>query len=254
MGQICDREWIRHRLERNRPWTAYALADLEQPHFESTSWFCDAAGNGLTLLYRGYSRPIIFCIEYSENTDAILNEIDDTLDRSERYVVVDTENAAHIRMRYRTHVERPTIRMSLEAVNFRPTACDGVTRLTPGHLDAVKALYLEETPEFFQDQMLADGVYFGIFEGNDLIAVAGTHLISRRFSVAGLGNIYTRGDRRTRGHATRVTGSVSRELLDLGIGTIVLNVREENTAAIRVYSRLGFQACCRYVEIVASPG
>ena len=253
MGQIRDREWIWERLEKNRPWTAYALADLEPAYFEHTSWFCDADGNGLTLLYRGYSRPIIFCIESSDSAEDILSEIDATLDCSERYVVVEAENATLIRTRYQTQTERPTLRMSLEAAKLRAAPGFGVARLTPDHLHAVKALYEEGPPEFFLDQMLTDGVYFGLFEGNELVAVAGTHIVSLQYSVAGLGNVYTRRDRRSRGYATRVTGAVSRELLDMGIATIVLNVREENTTAIRIYSRLGFQACCRYFENVVSP-
>jgi ribosomal protein S18 acetylase RimI-like enzyme len=36
------------------------------------------------------------------------------------------------------------------------------------------------------------------------------------------------------------------------LATIVLNVREHNRAAIRVYERLGFQTYCRYDEAIAS--
>jgi len=124
--------------------------------------------------------------------------------------------------------------------------------LGPDHIHALKDLYAEDPPEFFLDQMLKDGIYFGLYEGSDLVAVAGTHIVSHRYGVGGLGNIYTRADRRSRGFATRVTSAVSGALINDGFQTIVLNVREDNPAAIRVYDRLGYQPHCRYFEMIAS--
>ena len=41
-------------------------------------------------------------------------------------------------------------------------------------------------------------------------------------------------------------------LLGMKISTVVLNVRESNRAAIRVYEQLGFQTHCRYYEAIVS--
>jgi ribosomal protein S18 acetylase RimI-like enzyme len=252
MPQISDRERIRKELEKDRPWAAYALADLEPGYFENTSWFCDDEGTGLTLLYRGYSRPLLFCIDESGHFEAVLNEIDRYLDSPERYIVLRPQSLPLIRKKYRIRDERPMIRMTLNAQQYRPVSYQGAVRLGPGHLHALKGLYRAEPPEFFLDPMLTDGIYFGIYEENDLVAVAGTHIISPNYHVGGLGNIYTRADRRARGYSTRVTGAVSHELIEMRTSTIVLNVREENTAAIRVYDRLGYQKYCRYFEAVVS--
>jgi GNAT superfamily N-acetyltransferase len=251
LSQITDRQWIQSRLEQNRPWTAYALADLEPGYFEHTSWFCDAAGLGLTLLYQGFSVPLILLIEHSGNFESVLNEIDGILDRSDRYMVSMPGNMPLLRNRYRVQDERKMIRMTLDARQFRPALDEHVVRLSPEHIQAVKSLYAEGPPEFFLDRMLQDGIYFGIFEGQALVAVAGTHIVSCNYGVGGLGNIYTRADRRSRGYATFVTSAVSSHLLRAGIKTILLNVREENAPAIRVYDRLGYQPHCRYFEIVA---
>src|SRR5439155_19334107 len=92
------------------------------------------------------------------------------------------------------------------------------------------------------------GVFCGIREGEDLIAVAGTHLVSAAESVGAVGNIYTRRDRRGRGLATQTTAAVVAELRRLGIATIVLNVSRTNVPAVRVYERLGFRRYCDYFE------
>ena len=250
--QISDREQIRIRLERNRPWTAYALADLEPGYFEKTAWFCDAGGLGLTLLYRGFSRPLIFCIENPDHPESILDEIESIVGGSDRYLVSGPENLPAIRRRYHVLDERPMNRMTLDARHFRPAPGGSVARLGPDHLGQLNALYDEGPPEFFSDSMLTEGIYFGLFEGAGLVAVAGTHIVSHTYSIGALGNIYTRADRRSRGYCTQVTSVLSDYLLKAGITTLVLNVRENNDAAIRVYGRLGYRAFCRYFELAAA--
>ena len=53
--------------------------------------------------------------------------------------------------------------------------------------------------------MVTDGVFFGVYEGEALVAAAGTHLVSREEGAAAIGNIYTRRDRRGRGLGRAVT-------------------------------------------------
>ena len=251
MPEVTDRKWVQERLERDSAWTAYALADLEPGYVENTSWFCDAKGQGLTLLFRGYSTPLIFCIEESRRRGSILDEIDWILGGSGRYVVTRPEGAPLIRARYRVREERPTIRMKLDVLRYRRDLPHGATRLGTEHLHAVKELYREDPPEFFLDRMLAEGVYFGIFEGSSLASVAGTHVLSRKHSVGAVGNVYTRPGRREQGCGSSVTAAVSSRLVEMGIRTIVLNVREENQAAVRLYARLGYSAHCRFVEAIS---
>jgi predicted GNAT family acetyltransferase len=109
-----------------------------------------------------------------------------------------------------------------------------------------------EAPEFFVLSMLTDGVYFGIKQGADLLAAAGTHLVVPTESVAAIGCVYTRRDRRGQGLATRVTSAVASELLRMKLRTIALNVNENNGTATRVYEKLGFAAYCKFKEGLAT--
>ena len=107
-------------------------------------------------------------------------------------------------------------------------------------------------PEFFFAPMLEQGVFFGIREKNDLVAVAGTHLVAPPEGVAAVGNIYTRRDCRGHGLAARVTSAVVSELLSMNIDVVALNVNQQNVSAIRVYERLGFAMHGEFTEGAAS--
>ena len=105
-----------------------------------------------------------------------------------------------------------------------------------------------EAPDWFLPQMLEQETYYGIRENNELVAVAATHVVALSESVSGLGNIYTRRDRRGRGLGTQVTSAVVAKLLTMNLSTIVLNVRASNVAAIHDYDRVGFTSYCEYIE------
>lgn len=107
-----------------------------------------------------------------------------------------------------------------------------------------------ESPDFFYPSMVTDGVFFGVYEGDALIAAAGTHRLAREESAAAIGNIYTRRDRRGRGMARLVTSAVLGALT--GVETIGLNVRADNDAAIHLYESLGFVRHCQFHEALAN--
>ena len=108
-----------------------------------------------------------------------------------------------------------------------------------------------EVPDFFRLSMVRDGVFFGAWEGVELIAAAGTHLTNPAESVGAVGNVYTRRDRRGRGLAALTTAAVSRELVRQGCRTVALNVSRDNPAAIRAYERAGFRIHCPFYEGLA---
>jgi ribosomal protein S18 acetylase RimI-like enzyme len=135
------------------------------------------------------------------------------------------------------------------------TQDDRAVRLTADDVHAVERLYRDgeatgESPDFFYPSMVTDGVFFGIYEGPDLVAAAGTHLVSRDEDAAAIGNVYVRQDRRCRGFGRIVTAAVLHELR--AVGTIGLNVRADNPAAIRVYESLGFVKHCEFREALAT--
>ena len=94
-------------------------------------------------------------------------------------------------------------------------ADDRAVRLGDGDVQALQLLYADgensgESPDFFYPAMVSRGVFYGVYEERQLVAAAGTHLVSRDEGAAAIGNVYTRRDRRGCGLGRVVTTSVMR--------------------------------------------
>jgi RimJ/RimL family protein N-acetyltransferase len=254
MPRLTDREKVRAILETDRPWAVYALADLEPGFFEHAHWFCTAdRRRALALFYAGFAMPVLITVGETEALQSILNEIIGELSPPELYAVVKPEVMPLLIKHYRVIEERKMQRMILDPRRYHPMSTEGVVQLGMPDQEELQRLYADghasgEAPDWFLSQMLEQETYYGIREGNELIAVAGTHVTALSEGVSGLGNIYTRRDRRGRGLSTRLTAAVVDKLLSMNLKTIVLNVRESNAAAIRVYERIGFRNYCEYIE------
>ena len=116
----------------------------------------------------------------------------------------------------------------------------------------LEALYAHGGGDAFRQRSLELGVFYGVFDGERLVSVAGTHIVSECERIAALGNVMTHPAYRGRGLATMTTGAVCEELLDRGIELIGLSVSRSNEAAIRVYEKIGFKRHVPFYEGTAS--
>ena len=250
MPALTDLSRVRAILDRDRAWAAYALGDLSPHLVGQCSWYAPLDGSAaLVLLYRGFNPPIVFAIGPAADVAPLFRE----LDAPEISLHVQPHVLTLLKSAYRPTDIRPMWRMAVEPSSFRPVSTAGVISLDASDLGAVNALYERgrlngDGPTFFHPSMLEQGMFRGIREGGDLIAVAGTHLHSAELGVCTIGNIYTRPDRRRRGLAARATSAVVSDAVAQGIGTIVLNVGQENVGARRLYEQLGFRSYCEFVE------
>ncbi len=251
MPRTADAGAIRAILLKDPAWAVYMLADLAPPYCEHTEW--RAAGGAVLLLYRGFQIPVLVAHGPEEDLRGLLSEV-----REERmYLSVRPEVLGLLeRAGYRIEEAHEMLRMALDPAAFRAPGGRSV-RLGLADFEALRALYADgepcgEAPPFFNEATLESGVYHGIREGVELVAAAGTHVFTPAEGVAGVGNVYTRRDRRGRGLAGRVTAAVVEELAARGLATIALNVAPGNAAAVRVYERLGFRRYCGYFEGVAA--
>ncbi len=243
MPPLTDKDQIRAILRRNPRWCVYALGDLTERMFEKCQWFTP----DLTMVLHDYGTSILF----AHGTGSIREALDhvrwpvhlqvqpDALDEVARYATVTEEKAM--------------IRMAFDGGSTRVS--DRVVRLGATDVTAIERLFADgestgESPDFFYASMVTDGVFFGVYQHNQLIAAAGTHLVARDEGAAAIGNVYVRRDRRGRGLGRAVTAAVVHELA--GIETVGLNVRADNDAAIRVYESLGFVRHCEFREALAT--
>lgn len=255
MPQLTDPAAIRAILETDRSWSVYALGDLVPAFFEHCRWFTSPGdGPALLLLYERFQPPVLLTLGTPERIAPLLDEIRDVRTMC---LHIRPDILPLVKRRYTVHTAPHMWRMVLDPVRFHAVPLNGIVQLGSADVPALQRLYADgdasgEAPDFFFPSMLDDAVFFGVRDGNELIAAAGTHLVAPLESVAAVGNIYTRRDRRGRGLGTAVTAAVTAELRRRGVRTIGLNVNQRNATAIGLYERLGFVRYCAFVEGVAT--
>jgi GNAT superfamily N-acetyltransferase len=259
-ARIRDRRQIERWLRRDAPAHVYALADLDDVFWPETRWFAGRSEGKLEavcLLLDKLSPPILYAV--SPAGDAAMRRLLGWLRPSlpERlFATLGVGLEAELRPEFEvaSHGEFWKMALDGEARLALPEPA-GLARLGLEHFDELRAFYAhdaylpdERHGRFFESYMLELGPWFGIREAGRLVSVAGVHVVSVRTSVAGVGGIATRPDRRGRGLARAVTSRLCQALCEQ-VELVGLNVAVTNAAAIRCYESLGFRAVCRYEEM-----
>jgi len=239
MPQLTDILSIRSILRRDPDWCVYALGDLAPSMFPKTQWFTP----DLALVLHDYGTNILFAAGTGSIREALdhvswpvhLQVQADAWDEIARLAAV----AGQRRMWRMTWRERTTAPLGR------------AVRLSTADVPALVKLYGDgeatgEAPDFFYPSMVTDGVFFGVYQGSDLVAAAGTHLFAPEEDVTAIGNIYTMRDRRGQGLGRMATSAVLEAVKD--IKTVGLNVRADNPAALHLYESLGFARHCPFFE------
>jgi GNAT superfamily N-acetyltransferase len=142
----------------------------------------------------------------------------------------------------------PMFRMVLPPASFSPVE-GHCLRLGTRHAEQLLGLYaLGGGAVAFSPSQIAGGVFYGAIADGQLVAAAGTHLVSPTYGVAAVGNVFTHPEYRGLGYGSATTTAVVAELLAGDILDVVLNVGQGNGRAIRVYERLGFERYCPFLE------
>jgi ribosomal protein S18 acetylase RimI-like enzyme len=236
---------VRLILEQDRIWSAYALADLDPQYASVSEWYTN--DTGVVLIYRGLQPPVMITVGDDVSVQALLKQVPNGI---YTYTLLP-EIREWLQPRLDVHQEQEMWRMSLhDNLRLPDLQLQPIRRLAPSDLPAIMALFADysDQPDSFTDSQLFQGIYYGWFNAHHLVSVAGTHIVSRKSTVAAIGNVFTHPKFRNSGYATQVTAAVVGELLDEGMATIVLNVGVKNHPAIASYRRLGFTHHCKYVE------
>jgi ribosomal protein S18 acetylase RimI-like enzyme len=233
-------------LETDRLYAGYAIGDLEPGMWEQSTWVVakkDEQNKALALHFSGLSLPAFFLMGSTAGIEAILaNESLPT----PVYLTCRKADLAMTRQFYDWQEITPMWRMVLG--DDRPTPGTQCMLLGPEHGEGLTALYGEGNAAAFSVAQLESGVFYGILDGDRVVAAAGTHLVSETYGVGAIGNVYTDPAYRRRGFGSATVAAVVDELTQRGIRDIILNVSQSNYAAIRVYERLGFDRYCPFLE------
>jgi len=234
-------------LSQDPVWNCFALADLEPP-LRDYSQFAMASQEesnerAICLILR---HPIIGEVlspfGSREGVAAILQQ----LALPERPLIQAQELYMLVLKRYYQPETtwRRMLRMAITSNSWRSQTSvplRPIKQLTISDLPALKNLYTQHPESGFSADLFTQGLYFGAYAGERIIAAGGTHALVPTHRIAVLGNILTAPEACGQGYATAITAALVATLFEQQFSLVVLNVFEENSTAIRIYQRLGFQ-------------
>jgi ribosomal protein S18 acetylase RimI-like enzyme len=244
--QTTDRRALAAFLEQDRLYAAYALCDLEDREFARTRWGAAYDGDELIAVGLEYTGPTpqpVFVMGRTDGIDVVLRDV---IRPRAAYIAARTVMLPAIEAHYRVDPGPQMVRMWVDRARFRPYPAQ-VQRLLPVEIGELNRLYQLGFASWLPSTAIADGVYYGMRVNGQLVAAAGTHVISPSNRLAVVGNVLTHVDFRGRGFATAVTGAVTADLLRTS-DQVVLNVRADNPPAINAYRRLGYAEHARFEE------
>lgn len=231
---------------------AYMLGDLDPARAEHCTWWAlpgQAPGllDAVVLLYTGLRMPALITSGHSADVHAVLHAVQGELPRP-FYAQLRTHHISAVEQVFRLGERKDVLRMGLTRDTYEPAGDPRGVRPI-GHRDtgALMALYAHYPDNFFDPAQLDTGLYCGLWEGEQLVSVAGLHVLSEANDIAAIGNIVTHTDHRGRGLATRCVRGLLDQLLPR-VGNVALNVDKDNAPAIHCYQKFGFTERFRFVE------
>lgn len=252
--QIDNKDALRRFLDKDRVLCAYALGDLEEPYWSKSEFYGAESGGrlrGVALFYAGFTPSILTYFGEPEGLRAMRSLV---MRRGPVHYILDAASFRAVHGWYRHSNMEKVWRMVVPRAQFRPRGLKRVQRLRWDYAVTLRTMLggNGDAPAI-DPETLQQGVFYGVTDGVQLISVAGTHVVAPGEGVGAVGYVFTAPEHRGKGYATACTAAVTKELLDMGLHTVVLNVAQTNPSAIHVYERLGFRKYCALVEGDGAP-
>jgi len=251
--RLRDPEEIRRLLGPHRRNAAYGLAQLEPPLFKQSQWWLAEGDGGHALLMhsRGGLGHALLTLGDEIGLYVLLS-----LHPGPAYsfATVELEHLPVMRRFFSLSQTQPMSRMVVDRRSFVPAPS-----LPAGASLSLRRLSTADTPDVnrlnasegigvsYRRAQIRDGTYFGIFNEGALVAMAGTHGVSKHDRIAVLGNVFTHPAFRNSHFALQTTSAVTSELLRT-CDEVVLTVDSRNEPAVRAYARLGYREDSRLIE------
>lgn len=253
MLTIYDKEIIESHFRKNTDLHIYSIGDLDDFFWKYTKWFAYKSENNIeqiVLLYSGFDPPTFIALTdrkpelMKEFIEKVIPELPDKIYAHLSPGLIKAFGGKSILKNFGEHYKMALKNKSL----LQKSDNENIRRLIPEDYSKIKKLYDSNYPDnFFDKRMLETGKYFGYFDSNELIGIAGIHVYSEKYRIAALGNIVTDINYRGRSIATKLTSVLCRDLLKT-VDNIGLNVSVQNHAAIKCYKKIGFEIIGEYEE------
>ena len=243
---VQDRDELRRLLAPHRHFTAYALGQLQPELFARSEWWTARGSQGQALLLhsRGGLGSAFFSLGDVDALEALIRLHPGS---HHTFLTCQLHHLETVLRHYYLSDRQSMLRMLVDRQTFH--APPGETRRLSGrNVRQINQLYRSDgTPALYSAQNIDDACYYGAFDGDRIVAVAGTHVVARDDGIGVVGNVFTHPAYRNAGHGRLVTGAVTQHLFE-SCREVVLTVDPRNLPAVRAYQRLGYREVSRLIE------
>jgi ribosomal protein S18 acetylase RimI-like enzyme len=251
---LNDKNQIEAFLRNNVFLNIYSLGDLDDFFRPYTNWYAltyTAGIKAMILVYTGGSLSCLHALTEDENIHYMEELLQSLIpifpERFEAHLSLGLEGTLEKHYTLKSHGEHYKMALTRKSLLSRIDTSE-VIALSMSDVDEIVSLFQAAYPEnWFDPRLLDTNQYYGIRESSKLVSVGGVHVYSRRYRVAALGNITTHPEYRGKGYGRAVTAGVCKSLLG-EVDHVGLNVKVDNTSAIRCYEKLGFEVVDSYGE------
>lgn len=250
--EVRDRNALSAWLLKDPVRNGYVLGDLEEPYFAQSRFFVARKKDQWKAVVARYDFadiPTVITVGDAAGIVAILRKAYQP--PMARFHLLE-EHVDAIRPLYLFGNLDTMDRMGVRKEGFYPIP-PSVEPVAIGAEDAeeVYRLYLLWQRRYFGldaiRKSLKLGPYYGIRTDGKLVAVAGTHTLSKEYRVATIGGFYTHPEYRRKRYAATLCSHLVKVLFQ-SVEIVGLNVEASNSPAIRTYESLGFRLSNRFFE------
>jgi ribosomal protein S18 acetylase RimI-like enzyme len=241
-------------LDRVR--NAYQIGSMSPGYQDYTRHYwltLDEEPKAAITVYDGLSAPALFAWGETEELALLLDRLSGQLPGRmllHRY----PEHLSAYGEKLKIRSVRKEVRLTLTVDQFKAQSHDvPIERLSHRDTAAIVKLYGNYPDSFFEPYQLESGYYFGLREGQELVSVAGIHLVSESAGVAMLGNVVTAPSTRGKGYARYVTSTLCEALFE-SVDLLALDVPMGSTAARHAFEALGFESRFHYEQVLVHKG
>ena len=243
---LGDPDELRPILTPHRAYAAYALGQLQPELFSRSEWWTarGAQGQALLLHSQGGLGNAFFSLGDVDALEALIRLHPGP---HHTFLTCQMHHLETVLRHYYLSDRQSMLRMRVDRETF--LSAQGETRrLTGRSVRQINQLYRSDgTPALYTAQNIDDAVYYGAFDGDRMVAVAGTHVVALEDGIGVVGNVFAHQAYRNRGLGKLVAGAVTQHLLE-SCSEAVLTVDPRNLSAVRAYQRLGYREVGRLIE------
>ncbi len=227
----------------------YPLCDLEPPYWSHSRWYRRGDAT-VGIVGVDHGKPLVVSAVSTadiEGSNRLASELSPWF-REGQLIIGSPGMASAIAQRRVIKWKTDELRYVLH--QWPSERATGVEPLCSSDTPAIEELYSTEPgAAFFSPSMMSSNSFVGIWSESrrQLVAAAGTHVLSEQKRIAAIGAVFVRADSRGSSLGTQVTLGVL-ERLGGRVDSVGLNTSRDNVAARRIYERLGFAPILPFEE------